>query len=269
MTSPSPPVFTVRAPIVDALPLLVSIPHTGTEVPADIAASFASDAIRALPMTDWHLHHLYDFLPELGVTTIYANFSRFVVDLNRPPDAAPLYPGRYETGLVATRTFAGQEIFLEPPDAATVAKRRQLFHAPYHRQLQQLLDQLVKRFGHVVLIDAHSVRSSASLLHEALTDDIYLGNRDGQSCEPWLIDCADRLFTGAGLKVVHNQPYKGGYITANYGRPPAVQALQIEMCQRVYMDEAAPATALTQDKFSSAKLMLRKIFSELTGKIGR
>ncbi len=267
MTQAAPPVFTLREPVVAAVPLVVSIPHTGTFVPEEIAASFASDKIRALPMTDWHLHHLYDFLPSLGVTTIYANYSRFVVDLNRPPDATPLYPGRYETGLVATRTFQGEPIFREAPDAETVEKRRQLYHLPYHQKLAQLLDEHINTFGSVVLIDAHSIASRASLLHGELVEDIYLGNRDGNSCEPWLIDQVDRCFAVAGLKVVRNAPYKGGYITAHYGQNKAVNALQIEMCQRLYMDESDPGSALSCDQFRHMQEMLSRIFQQLVASL--
>lgn len=267
MTKASPPVFTVRPPENEAVPLVVSIPHTGTFVPEEINDSFASDAIRALPMTDWHLHKLYDFLPSLGVTTIYANYSRFVVDLNRPPDATPLYPGRYETGLVATQTFQGEQIFRAAPDAKTVEQRRLLYHAPYHQKLPQLLEECAQQFNRVVLIDAHSVASKASLLHGELTDDIYLGNRDDSSCEPWLIDQIDRSFSGHGLKVVRNAPYKGGHITAHYGQPPAVQALQIEMCQRLYMEESDPGGALSCDRFQQMKRALSDIFKNLAASL--
>lgn len=263
MTAVPPPVFTVRQPDGDAQPVLVSIPHTGTFVPDDIASSFAGDAIRALPMTDWHLHHLYEFLPALGITSIYAHCSRFVVDLNRPPDSTPLYPGRYETGLVATRTFDGEPIFSEPPNAATVEQRRVRYHAPYHQALFRLLNQFEKKFGHVVLIDAHSVASRASLLHGELTDDIYLGDRDGGSCESWLIDSIDQSFSAAGLQVVRNAPYKGGYITAHYGQPPAINALQIEMCQRLYMDEASSQFAPASDRFRRTRKTLVSVFEKL------
>ena len=97
--------FEIRPAKNSEVPILVSIPHTGTFVPDGIAKSFVSEHIRALPMTDWHLHHLYNFLPVLGVTTVFATYSRVVCDLNRPPIAKALYPGKFETGLVATKTF--------------------------------------------------------------------------------------------------------------------------------------------------------------------
>lgn len=266
-TANLPPVFNLRPPEAEPAPVVVSIPHAGIFVPEDIARDFADGSIRALPMTDWHLQHLYDFLPSLGVTTLYANYSRFVVDLNRPPDATPLYPGRYETGLVATSTFQGEAIYREPPNAAAIEHRRQQFHAPYHEKLSYLLEEHRKQFGRVVLIDAHSIASQANLLHGALQSDVYLGDRDGKSCEARLIDCVCAAFTRARLKVAINDPYKGGYITAHYGAQANTQALQIEMCQRLYMDEADPAIALSLPQFTDMKRVLYEVFSTLLDKI--
>ncbi len=245
------------------MPIIVSIPHTGTYVPPDIAASFASDAIRALPMTDWHLHHLYDFLPALGITTLYANYSRLVVDLNRPPDAAPLYPGRFETGLVATSTFQGEPIYKQAPDEAEIEARRSKFHAPYHDRLERLLEEFMSRFDQVILLDAHSVASAGNLLHPPLTDDIYLGDRDGQSAAPWLLESFATAFKKSGLRVSRNTPYKGGYITAHYGRSNGVDALQIEMCQRLYMDENDPAVAVGMPAFIDLQRVLHEVLAGL------
>lgn len=255
--------YVERAPRASAIPLVVSIPHTGTVLPPEIAAELASDAMRAQPMTDWHLAELYDFLPELGATTIHAVYSRFVVDLNRSPEPRALYPGRFETGLVPEKTFQGELIYARPPDAATIEARKRAYHAPYHAQLGRLLEDARARFGGVVLVDAHSVASKANLLHDELTDDIFLGNRDGATCGPWLMDHLDRSFAAQGLRVSRNQPYKGGYITDHYGRLPGVEAVQIEMCQRVYMREDAPQDAPSQPAFRRARELLREVFAEL------
>lgn len=253
-------VFVIRRPEVEPVPLVVSIPHTGTYVPDDIAASFASDYIRSLPMTDWHLHELYDFLPHMGITTVYATYSRFVADLNRPPDAQPLYPGRFETGLVSLETFQGEPIYGEPPAPEEIEARRELVHAPYHAALQALLDETNARFGHAVLIDAHSVATHASKLHGELTEDIYLGNRDESTCAPWLIDSVEAAMRAGGLRTVRNRPYKGGYITAHYGALDWVDALQIEMAQPVYMDQADPAGALEHPRFERTREILTAMF---------
>ncbi|HEX5340180.1 MAG TPA: N-formylglutamate amidohydrolase [Gammaproteobacteria bacterium] len=251
--------YQIRAPVSDETPLLVSIPHTGVYLPEAIAADFASDYIRSLPMTDWHLHHLYDFLPSLGATTIFATYSRFVADLNRPPDNTALYPGRFETGFVALKTFWGEPIYRTPPSSEEVARRRELVHAPYHARLHELLLAKIEKFGRAVLIDAHSVASRANLVHAALRDDIYLGDRDGTSNAGWLTQTAEEAFRAQKLQVVRNQPYKGGYITSHYGQMPQVDALQIEMRWGLYMDEQDPAAALQHPNFGKMKTILEKV----------
>lgn len=259
--------FQVREPTGLEMPVLVSIPHTGVYVPDAIAADFASGYIRGLPMTDWHLHHLYDFLPALGVTTIYATYSRFVADLNRPPDDKPLYPGRFETGFVALKTFWGEDIYHTPPHAEEIARRRTQVHAPYHAKLRELLDSRIARFGGVVLIDAHSVASRANKLHGELKDDVYLGDRDGSTNSGWLTGHVENAFRAAGCKVVRNDPYKGGYITDHYGKLPQVAALQLEMAWRLYMDEADPLHGLSHPNFPRFKQTLKGVFSTLVDDI--
>lgn len=260
--------FGERPPSSAALPLLVSIPHTGTRVPPALATRFAGPAIAELPMTDWHLDALYDFLPAIGATTLYARWSRFVVDLNRPPDGVPLYPGRFETGLVPLETFQGEPIFAAPPSGAEVEALRERYHRPYHRRLGALLGELRDRFGRVVLIDAHSVASAANRIHGALGADVYLGDRDGATCGPWLRETLAGALREEGLTVATNQIYKGGYITSHYGALAGVEAIQIEMCQRVYMDEARPAGAVERSRFAEARGRLRRVFSRLAAALG-
>lgn len=255
--------FVVRPATVDRIPLIVSIPHTGTYIPDAVRNRLASDAMRALPMTDWHLHKLYDFLPELGITTLHATWSRFVADLNRSPEGGALYPGRFETGIVARETFWGDTVWSEPPTADEVEQWKQQVHAPYHVRLQQLLDETRQRFGRAVLIDAHSVASRANRVHSELEDDIYLGNRDETTCGLRLINAVHGAMEAAGLRVVRNYPYKGGYITAHYGSQPDVESLQIEMAQRVYMDENDPGSAVASERFSRAKELLMEVFEDV------
>lgn len=259
--------FVVRPATIDRIPLIVSIPHTGTYIPEDIRARLASDAMRALPMTDWHLHALYDFLPELGITTIHATWSRFVADLNRPPHGGALYPGRFETGIVARETFWGDTVWSEPPTDAEVSEWREKVHAPYHARLQSLLDETLQHFGHAVLIDAHSVASRANRVHSELEDDIYLGNRDETTCGPRLVDAVQSAMEAAGLRVVRNYPYKGGYITAHYGSQPDVESLQIEMAQRVYMDESDPGNAVSSARFAQARMLLSEVFEKIVASL--
>ena len=255
--------FHIRDASTAEVPVVVSIPHTGIYVPDTIRAEFASSYIRSLPMTDWYLHHLYDFLPAMGVTTLYATYSRFVADVNRPPDDKPLYPGRYETGFVSLKTFWGEDIYRNPPGPEEIKQRRELVHAPYHARLLELLQSRITRFGGVVLIDAHSVASRANLLHDELTDDIYLGDRDGKSNSGWLTAAMEKSFLQAGLSVVRNKPYKGGYITDHYGSLPRVAALQVEMRWGLYLDELHPDRTPTHPRFNAFKSVLSDVFTRL------
>jgi N-formylglutamate amidohydrolase len=245
----------------------VSIPHAGTQVPASVAARFASPAIADLPMTDRHLPALYDFVPALGATMLAARYSRFVVDLNRPPDGRPLYPGRFETGLVPLTTFDGDPVFSEPPTAAETDELAASYHRPYHDRLRTLLEETRARFGRVVLIDAHSVASGPSEVHGALAEEVYLGDRDGRTCGAWLRELLLAGCGDAGWRVVHNQIYKGGYTTAHYGEMEGVDAIQIEMCQRVYMDESRPAGAPEQPRFAAARDRLRPIIAAVAERL--
>lgn len=261
--------FHVREATAVEVPIVVSIPHTGIYVPDAIAADFASEAIRRLPMTDWHLHHLYDFLPAMGVTTLYATYSRFVADLNRPSDGKPLYPGRFETGIVAGQTFWGEDIYKTPPHPEEVARRRELVHAPYHARLRELLESRITRFGGVVLIDAHSVATRANKLHGELKDDVYLGDRDGKTNTGWLTTLMEKTFRAENLKVVRNNPYKGGYITEHYGNLPKVAALQIEMRWGLYLDEQHPDLPPTHARFMGFKKLLQGVFTGLHAEVSR
>ena len=247
--------------------MLVSIPHCGIYIPEAISADFATDYIRRQPMADWYLHHLYDFLPSLGITTIYGTYSRFVADLNRPPDGKQLYPGRFETGMVALKTFWGEDIYHTPPSQEEVERRRLLVHAPYHARLMELLQSKITRFGGVVLIDVHSVASRANLLHGALQHDVYLGDRDGKTNSGWLTRTVEQGFRGAGLRVVRNNPYKGGYITQYYGEIDQVAALQIEMRWGLYLDENHPDQALGYPSFNPFKKILRDVFELMLGEV--
>jgi N-formylglutamate deformylase len=255
--------FELRAPTAAPIPLVLSIPHTGTWLPEAVRANLASPLMETQPLTDWHLERLYDFVPGLGGTMIFGTISRFVVDLNRPPQPRALYPGRFETGLVPLQDFHGDPVFRVPPTAEEVESRRQTWHTPYHARLQALLDEAKSQFGQVVLVDAHSVLSAPNVLHAALQDEIFLGDRDGETCGAWLRELLTEGFGAEGRSVAINNPYKGGYITDHYGRQEGIEAIQIEMAQRVYMDEGDPAGGPEHPRFATTQAMLRRVFARL------
>lgn len=236
-------VYFIRDPVAAPVPLLVSIPHTGTEVPEEVARRFASGEIATLADTDWHLHELYDFVPELGAKTIYARFSRYVVDLNRPRERIALYPGRFETTIVPTRTFSGAAIYREQeePGEHEIAERLDRYWQPYHDRIRRELAAIRQSFGRALLFDAHSITSHVPQLYEGELPGFMLGDADGRSCSARRSQRVAGVLARSGVTSQQNFPFKGGYITRSYGNPAEhVHALQLEMSQRLYMDEGPP-----------------------------
>lgn len=223
-------------------PLLVSIPHAGRFVPEPLLARF-NESARTLPDTDWHVDRLYDFAPRLGAHCLIATHSRYVIDLNRPPDNAALYEGP-TTGLVPDTLFDGSAIYrpgLEP-DASERAERLEHYYAPYHQRLQQVLADIRERHGYALLFDAHSIRSRVSRLFSGQLPDFNLGSNDSASADPQLQRRALTVCEQASdYSQILNGRFKGGYITRYYGDPANdIHALQLELAQRIYMDEAPP-----------------------------
>ncbi|RRD56810.1 N-formylglutamate deformylase [Comamonadaceae bacterium OH2545_COT-014] len=225
-------------------PLLISMPHVGTYLPPCVHARLTDEA-RQTPDTDWHLERLYDFADALGASVLVATHSRYVIDLNRPPDDSSLYPGQSVTGLCPVDSFDDTPLYRSPdlqPDAAEVQDRRAAIWQPYHNQLAAELDRLRQQHGCAALWDAHSIRSVLPRFFEGRLPDLNLGTADGQSCAPAL---AERLLDIArqapGYSSVLNGRFKGGYITRRYGQPErGVHAVQLEMTQCSYMQEAPP-----------------------------
>ncbi len=222
-------------------PLLISLPHDGSAIPADIAARMAPRARRSLD-TDWHVGRLYAPLAEaLGASVLRPSLSRYVVDLNRPADGHALYPGQRETGLVPTIGFDGAPLYVEGggPDAEDMTRRVAQYWQPYHHALADELARLVREHGHAVLWEGHSIRSRVPMLFDGRLPDFNLGTADGASCGAPLQERLDAALRGqGGYSHVVNGRFKGGYITRHYGRPAAnVQAVQLELAQCTYMDE--------------------------------
>lgn len=224
-------------------PLLVSIPHMGTYIPPDVASSMTSIALETHD-TDWHLDRLYGFARDMGASVLMASHSRYVIDLNRPPDGTSLYPGQSVTGLCPVDTFDETPLYqpgLAPSDAET-ERRLQAYWHPYHDQLTTELLRLKAKYGQVALWDAHSIRSVVPRFFDGKLADFNLGTANGTSCAPEL---ADKLLTVAKAapecSAVLNGRFMGGYITRHYGNPSqGVHAVQLEMTQCIYMDENWP-----------------------------
>lgn len=223
--------------------LVVDVPHAGTYLPADVAARLTADAL-ATPDTDWHVDRLYAFAAELGATLVVATHSRYVVDLNRDPSGAMLYPGADNTELCPTRTFANAPIYAagHGPDEAEIAARCARYFDPYHALLAAEVARVRARHGHAIVLDGHSIVSVAPRFFAGRLPDLNLGTAGGASCAVAVERIAAGVLGSApGFTHVVNGRFKGGYVTRHYGRPAAgVHALQLEMAQACYLDEARP-----------------------------
>ncbi len=224
-------------------PLLISLPHVGTEIPAAVAARLLPRAL-ACEDTDWHLEQLYSFARALGASLLVPRCSRYLIDLNRPPENAAMYPGANNTELCPTRFFSGEPLYRDgqAPDPAEVAARVASHWSPYHRALQAELARLQAAHGHAVLFDGHSIRSELPWLFDGRLPNLSLGTASGASCSPGLrAALIARLAGQSAFSHVCDGRFKGGYITRHYGRPAqGVQAVQLEMSWDSYMDEAPP-----------------------------
>ena len=234
------PVFTLTP---GSTPLLVSFPHVGTEIPADLQARMVPRAL-ATEDTDWHLESLYSFVRAMGAGTIVPRYARYVVDLNRPPENAPMYPGVNNTELCPTRFFSGEPLYYEgmAPSEAEISGRVETYWRPYHDGLQTELQRLRTVHGHAVLFDAHSIRSVLPWLFDGQLPDLNLGTVNGSSTSPALREALSKVLQGQqDFTQVVDGRFKGGHITRHYGQPAEnVHAIQLEMCWRCYMAEEPP-----------------------------
>jgi len=224
------------------VPILLSVPHCGTEFPDELKSLYNPSLIAAPDDTDWFVHQLYDFAPALGITIIHAVYSRWVIDLNRDPQSKPLYSdGRIITELCPTTTFYGDSIYIDERERVAdeeVNRRVEKYYVPYHQKIQELLDELKQQFGKVLLWDCHSIRQLVPTIHKEKFPDLILGDADGTSASPGLIETAINGLESAQYKFSHNYPFKGGYITRHFGKPSENQhALQLEMTKVNYMSD--------------------------------
>jgi N-formylglutamate deformylase len=224
-------------------PLLVSMPHVGTLIPEALKPLYTARAL-GVEDTDWHMDTLYAFARDLGASLIVPKLSRYVIDLNRPPENTPMYAGANNTELCPTRHFSGDAIY-QPgmaPGEPQIAQRVQTYWQPYHQALQAELARLRSLHGHVVLWDGHSIRSQLPWLFEGQLPDLNLGTVNGQSCAALLREALmQALGAQSHFSHVTDGRFKGGYITRQYGQPSqGVHAIQLEKCWSTYMVEAAP-----------------------------
>jgi len=246
-------------------PLLISMPHQGTTLPPEMSAT-VTPAARQLADTDWHLKQLYEFATERGASIIWPHYSRYVIDLNRPPDNTHLYPGANSTELCPTSTFSSQAIYLPggEPNSVEISRRLATYWQPYHSALNDELLRLRQQHGIAVLFDAHSIRSQVPRLFEGRLPDLNIGTSSGASCSATMEAAAVECLAGQEkYTLVSNQRFKGGYITRAYGKPDqGVHALQLELVQRAYMEESYPFSYLPE-RATEIQPLLKQLITHL------
>lgn len=246
------------------LPLLVSIPHAGTRLTPEVEAALTPRG-RSLPDTDWHLPRLYDFASGLGASLLVGLYSRYVIDLNRPPDDHPLY-STPTTGLFPEIVLDGGPLFRpgQAPDAALRERYLERIWLPYHRALAAELVRLKREFGYALLFDAHSIRSRVPYLFEGRLPDLNLGTDSGASCDQSLAGSVLQVLEQAqGYSRVLDGRFKGGYITRHYGRPAErIHALQLELVQATYMEEDEPFR-YREDLAAPIRPVLRRVLEAM------
>ncbi len=226
-------------------PLLVSMPHIATRIPPELHGDFVPAAL-AVQDTDWHLDLLYHFLEPLGASVLKPSVSRYVIDLNRPPDDTPMYPGAANTELCPTKFFTGQTLYKDgcAPNAAAIAARREQYWHPYHHALAQELARIKSIHGYAILWDAHSIRSQLPWLFDGKLPDLNIGTANGEAAHPSITAAVAQVCAAQSTYThVVNGRFKGGYITRHYGKPAHnVHAIQLEKCWSTYIIEQAPYT---------------------------
>ncbi len=233
---PQTPWLTVRT---GSAPLLLCMPHTGTGLPGELAEGYVS-AWLAQRDTDWHIERLYEFAAGLDATIVRTGISRSVIDPNRDPSGASLYPGQATTELCPTTTFDGEPLYHPDrlPDAQEIARRTQSYFDPYHAAIRGSIERLRARWPRVVVYDCHSIRSQIPRLFEGVLPNFNIGTFSGASCDAALTRAVENACDGAGYTRTTNGRFKGGYTTRHYGRPASgIHALQMELACRGYLRE--------------------------------
>ena len=219
-------------------PLLVCMPHSGLQLTPQVANTLVPEAL-ALPDTDWHIPKLYDFLGSMNVSVLQANYSRYVIDLNRPKDDKPLYSGK-TTGLFPHISFNEKPLFVQgaPVDKAYQQACIEQIWWPYHQQLIQELARIKQKFGYAILFDAHSVKAQVPMFFQGTLPDFNLGTNDGASCASKLLHAAQKSLLNSAYSQVSNGRFKGGHITRSHGQPiHQIHAFQLELSQATYMHD--------------------------------
>lgn len=258
--------FQVHYPSGKRIPILVSIPHCGTSFPEELINEYNPALIHAPDDTDWFVNQLYDFAPAMGITMITSVYSRWVIDLNRDPQNKPLYTdGRIITSLCPATNFLGEPLYIDNRKSVNdqdVSQRLDNYYWPYHHELIRLISALKSEFGKLLIWDAHSIRQVVRTIREEKFPDLILGDVNLTSASKEIIESAFQNLGKSSYTLKHNDPFIGGFITREYGKPLDDQhALQLEMSKINYMDD----TEARYDNFRAEEMrkLLKRTLSTL------
>lgn len=248
-------------------PIVLAQPHSGTWLPDDVLKAL-EPAARKLFDTDWRIPDLYEGLVP-DATIVRANFNRYVIDANRPPDDASLYPGQNTTSLVPLTDFDAEPIWREEPDGAEIERRKARYHAPYHAALAEQLSRVKTQHGFAVLYDCHSIRSHVPYLFEGKLPALNIGTNSGVSCAPAIESVVERACVDSPFTYALNGRFKGGWTTRHYGQPAiGIHAVQMEIAQSAYLAAEEPPFAYSPDKAAKLRDTLAAVFAGIESTFG-
>ena len=245
-------------------PLLLSMPHSGVVLSGEIAMRLVPQAL-ALPDTDWHVPRLYEFAAELDATVVQATHSRYVIDLNRPPDNVSLYPGQATTELCPSTFFDGGDLYQPGQGLAEGEQneRRQQYWQPYHDKLAEELARIKDQHGYALIYDCHSIASEVPRLFDGILPVLNVGTARSQSCSPGIEQNIANVLADCGFTHVINGRFVGGYITRHYGQPENnIHAVQMELGQDAYMDRG-PSFAYRDDIAPRLQTVLKQVLQAM------
>lgn len=245
-------------------PIIVSMPHHGQFIPHDVLEQMTDTALDSAD-TDWYLVQLYDFLEELKVTRINANYSRYLIDLNRDSSGKVLYKGADNTELCPTSTFDLEALYEEDeePDSHEVARRTELYWKPYHQELQRLIKQAKDKFGYCLLFEAHTIQSHVPRFFDGQLPDFNFGTNEGQTVNDGLKALLENFDTGDYSKIINGR-FKGGFITRQYAKPEDnIFTIQLELSQITYLDEKL--RLFDQEKAQPVSKEIRRLIKNISG----
>ncbi|WP_170154525.1 N-formylglutamate amidohydrolase [Mangrovibacterium diazotrophicum] len=263
--------FTITRPAEILSPIVLSIPHSGTDIPTELLSEFKSDMLPA-DDTDWFVEDIYAFARELGMLTIKANYSRLLIDLNRNPDGVPLYSdGRVITSVCPSTDFNGNRIYTDERKVVSkeeITRRKEMYFEPYYAAVQSLLDEVQQKFGVALLWDCHSIRRFVPGVRTEKFPDLILGTADSASVPVHLELLVSRKLASGNYQLSLNTPFKGGNITRNFGKPAQRQyAIQLEMSKDIYMNDSE--TEYHPARASKLQQLLRETLLELNKELLR